>query len=64
MVIASTALADLVAASIGRRELAPVSAFEWYVDTSTWSVVTDQRLIDWVDRRRTAGCLAPGRGGA
>ena len=49
MVIAATALADLVAASIGRRGSAPVSAFEWYVDTSTWSVVTEQRLIDWVD---------------
>ena len=50
MVIASTALADLVAASIGRRSSAPVSAFEWYADTSTWSVVTDQRLVDWVTR--------------
>ena len=33
-----------------RRESAPVSAFEWYADTSTWSVVTDQRLVDWVTR--------------
>jgi hypothetical protein len=50
VVIASTALADLVAASISRRGSAPVTAFEWYVDTSTWSVVTDQRLIDWINR--------------
>ena len=49
VVIAATPLADLVAASAGRRGSAPVSAFEWYVDTSTWSVVTEQRLTDWVD---------------
>jgi hypothetical protein len=48
VVVASTALADLVAGSIGRRSSAPVTAFDWYADTSTWSVVTGQRLIDWI----------------
>jgi hypothetical protein len=50
VVVASTALADLVAASIGRRGSAPLTAFDWYADTSTWSVVTGQRLIDWLTR--------------
>jgi hypothetical protein len=49
VVVAATPLADLVAASTGRRGSAPVSAFDWYADTSTWSVVTEQRLADWVD---------------
>ena len=49
VVIAATPLADLVAAATGRRGSAPLSAFDWYVDTSTWSVVTEQRLTDWVD---------------
>ena len=48
VVVASTALADLVAGSLGRRSSAPVSAFAWYADTTTWSVVTDQRLVDWL----------------
>jgi hypothetical protein len=50
VVVASTALADLVAGTIGRRTSAPISAFDWYADTSTWSVVTGQRLIDWITR--------------
>ncbi|HZA71868.1 MAG TPA: hypothetical protein VE476_03055, partial [Propionibacteriaceae bacterium] len=49
VVIAATSLADLLAASSGRRGSAPLHAFDWYVDTSTWSVVTERRLIDWVD---------------
>ena len=49
VVVAATSLADLVAASTGRRGSAPVTAFEWYADTSTWTVVTEQRLADWVD---------------
>ena len=49
VVIAATSLADLVAASTGRRGSAPVTAFDWYADTSTWSVVPEQRLADWVD---------------
>jgi hypothetical protein len=49
VVIAATSLADLVAASTGRRGSAPVTAFHWYADTSTWSVVTEQRLADWLD---------------
>ncbi len=48
VVIASTALADLVAGSLGRRGSAPITAFDWVADTSTWSVVTGQRLIDWI----------------
>ncbi len=48
VVVAATPLADLVAASTGRRGSAPVSAFDWYADTSTWSVVTEQRLTDWL----------------
>ncbi|HZA05142.1 MAG TPA: hypothetical protein VE617_11295 [Propionibacteriaceae bacterium] len=47
--VAATPLADLVAASTGRRGSAPLSAFSWYVDTSTWSLVTEQRLTDWVN---------------
>ena len=47
--VAAPELADLVAASLGRRGSAPVGAFDWYADTSTWSVVTGQRLVDWVD---------------
>jgi hypothetical protein len=49
VVIAATSLADLVAASTGRRGSAPLHAFDWYVDTSTWTVVTERRLTDWVD---------------
>jgi hypothetical protein len=49
VVIAATPLADLVAASTGRRGSAPVTAFDWYADTSVWSVVTEHRLADWVD---------------
>jgi len=49
VVIAATPLADLVAASTGRRGSAPLEAFEWYADTSTWSVVTEQRLTEWID---------------
>jgi hypothetical protein len=49
VVIAATSLADLVATSTGRRGSAPLGAFDWYADTSTWSVVTEQRLTDWVD---------------
>ena len=49
VVVAATSLADLVAASIGRRGSAPLSAFDWYADTSAWSVVTEQRLTDWLD---------------
>jgi hypothetical protein len=49
VVVAATPLADLVAASTGRRGSAPVSAFDWYADTSAWSVVTEQRLTDWID---------------
>ena len=49
VVIAATPLADLVASSLGRRGSAPLDAFEWYADTSTWSVVTEQRLTDWID---------------
>jgi hypothetical protein len=49
LAIAAPALADLVATSLGRRGSAPVGAFDWYADTSTWSVVTDQRLVDWLD---------------
>lgn len=26
-----------------------MSAFDWSADTSAWSVVTEQRLTDWVD---------------
>ena len=48
VVVASTALADLIAGSIGRRASAPVTAFDWYADTSSWSVVTGQRLVGWV----------------
>jgi hypothetical protein len=48
VVVASTALADLLAGSVGRRGAAPIAAFDWYADTSTWSVVTGQRLIDWI----------------
>jgi hypothetical protein len=49
VIVAATPLADLVAASIGRRGSAPMTAFDWYADTSTWSVVTEQRLIAWLD---------------
>ena len=49
VVIAATPLADLVAASTGRRGSAPLTAFHWYADTSTWSVVTEQRMTGWVD---------------
>jgi hypothetical protein len=49
VIIAATSLADLVAPSTGRRGSAPVTAFHWYADTSTWSVVTEQRLADWLD---------------
>ena len=51
VVVAATSLADLVAASTGRRGSAPLSAFDWYADTSAWSVVTEQRLTDWLDGR-------------
>lgn len=47
--VAAPELANLVAASLGRRGSAPVDAFDWYADTSTWSVVTGQRLVDWID---------------
>jgi hypothetical protein len=50
VVVASIALADLVVGSLGWRGSAPVTAFDWYADTSTWSVVTGQRLIDWITR--------------
>jgi len=48
VVVASTALADLVAGSLGRRSSAPITAFDWYADTSTWTMVTNQRLTAWI----------------
>jgi hypothetical protein len=46
--IAATALADLVAETAGGADGVPVTAFAWYADTSTWSVMTDQRLEAWL----------------